>query len=466
MTSSPLIQTPHQLRTIIEEDGFKAYLLWESDGEAHSLTEDLLVPLLNEAGVVFGIRDDLVRVITTQDALRGKILVAEGIRPSRGKDGWTEYHQNAIPMPQDKAKEKKIDFHRLGWIHNINKGETVAVVHPPEPGTPGKTVKGDLVPAEPGKEVALKLGKSVLRDLDCPDKILATTDGNLRIEPGGLIEVEPLITVRGDVDYSTGDIDFVGTVVVTGDVRTGFSVKARGSIEIRGTVEDATIESGENVIVQKGFVGSGKGTITAVGNVRVQRIQNQSITSGDTITVEREAVCARLRANGKIASLNAAFVGCLLEAGTEIEVSSLGIGDQGQATARVGKRALVLERINANEKELHQLHKQLDDVKQGIYRSIRLELDNGPSVAECRAERSRLQALQRDLLIAQEACEHRRDALKSELNNTRMARIVVHDTLFSNVFVELNGIKKLIQSSVAGLILTENAGKIEEQSLE
>ena len=47
----------------------------------------------------------------------------------------------------------------------------------------------------------------------------------------------PVYVVPGDVDFSTGNIDFIGSVKVMGSVRNGFSVKAEGNVEIMGRLE-------------------------------------------------------------------------------------------------------------------------------------------------------------------------------------------------------------------------------------
>jgi len=464
--SGAMTEAKDVAKVLVTDNGFRAFLLLHSVEECSSISENEVAVLLNGAGVVFGVKTELlggpIRNVTTE----GKILIAEGVRPIAGKNGWVEYAGRTEPPAQAEATESKVDFHSLGWIHNVVKGDTVAIVHLPEQGVAGRTVTGKIVPAAAGKEQPLKLRKFVERDQDNPCRIIATHDGNLQVRPGHEIEIEPVITVRGDIDYSTGDIDFVGGVIVTGDVKGGFSVRAKTSVEIWGNVEDATVESDGDVKIQKGFVGQGKGAVVAGGSVTVQRVLNQTVTSGKDITVQREAVCAKLRANEKIFSPEASFAGCLLEAGSEIEVLNLGIGDHGQAKARVGKRALVLERINNNEKESLRIQKQVDDIKEGIYRFIRLELDGGANVIEQREKRSKLQALQGQLQKTLDDLRKERESLKLELGETKSAKIIVRDTLFSNVFVELNGIKKLVQCSLKEVILIENGGKIEERSLE
>lgn len=38
--------------------------------------------------------------------------------------------------------------------------------------------------------------------------------------------IEPVYTIKGDIDYSVGNIDFKGSVRIGGNVVAGFSIKA------------------------------------------------------------------------------------------------------------------------------------------------------------------------------------------------------------------------------------------------
>ncbi|HTP12462.1 MAG TPA: FapA family protein, partial [Bacteroidota bacterium] len=145
---------------------------------------------------------------------------------------------------------------------------------------------------------------------------------------------------------------------------------------------------------------------------------------------------------------------------------NLGLGEEANARVRVGKRALTLERINAREREAAHVRKQLEEVQEAVYKVIRSGLDAHTSAAEQQDRTVKLQAVQAQLQQALKENEQEREALRHELRETKDARIVVRDTLHANVFVELNGVKKLISGSLREVVLTENGGKIEERALE
>ena len=67
------------------------------------------------------------------------------------------------------------------------------------------------------------------------------------------ISIEPIYIVPGDVSLETGNIVFLGSVIVQGSVHDNFVVKAAGNIDIKGTVQKAFIEAEGDIFLRQGF---------------------------------------------------------------------------------------------------------------------------------------------------------------------------------------------------------------------
>ena len=91
--------------------------------------------------------------------------------------------------------------------------------------------------------------------------------------------------IRGDVDFSSGNINFIGDVTISGGVTSGFEVKAGGDIEVDGVVESARVESGGNITLHKGIAGAEKGMIQADGAITARFIENARVMAGGDVTV-------------------------------------------------------------------------------------------------------------------------------------------------------------------------------------
>lgn len=75
---------------------------------------------------------------------------------------------------------------------------------------------------------------------------------------GGKVFVSDVYEVPADVDNSTGNIEYSGSVTVRGNVKGGFRISAKGDIVVEGIVEDAELYAGGQIIVKRGIHGMEK----------------------------------------------------------------------------------------------------------------------------------------------------------------------------------------------------------------
>jgi uncharacterized protein len=451
------------MKISVSDDGTRAYLTNDALAEDASITEDDLVQFLQEKGIVFGVKDGLVVAQAASAAHRTPVLVAQGIEPVSGNDGWVESLIDVRKLEAMEEKGGRVNLHNLHRIHNVKKGEQLAVIHPPSEGTSGISVRGGPIAAKPGKRPKIYRGACVAPDPDNADILLATDDGNLMMKSDGTIEVQPVLTIRGDIDFSTGDIDFVGSLIVTGDIKSDFSVKVQKNLEVRGNAGDSTIVAGGNVLIKNGFLGRGKGSVMAGGNVTIQHVLNQSVTSEQKVIIQSEAVCAKINAADAIASPKARFVGCTLRAGNEIEVFNLGNGDDTQAIVHVGRRAELLEKYSTLVTGLEQFNRQAAEIRDYVYKLVRLQLD-APLTEEQTAFLEKLKKLQADLPVTALNLAKEKADIEAALQAAGSARVVVKGTVYMNVLLDINGVKKLMQSALKEVQFVEIGGKVEEQS--
>lgn len=103
-----------------------------------------------------------------------------------------------------------------------------------------------------------------------------------------MLRVIELYEVPGFVDFSTGNIDFEGSVHVRQGIRDRFEVKATGSIIVDGLVEGATIHCGGDFTAHQGMVGKERGLLFVKGNADVGYLNNVKAEIIGNLTVRRE----------------------------------------------------------------------------------------------------------------------------------------------------------------------------------
>jgi uncharacterized protein (DUF342 family) len=245
---------------------------------------------------------------------------------------------------------------------------------PPEKGVQGRTVKGNFLPARDGKDIPLPLGDHVHVAEDGVT-ILADINGQV-VLTGGKINVEPVYTVQGDVNLKTGNIIFLGTVIINGNVEDGFSVKAAGNIEVNGTVERAELDAEGDIIVHQGVTGKNSGVVRAGNSIWARFIENTNVEAGNMVVVSDGIINSQVDAFKRIIcrGKRAHIVGGRLRATEEINAKILGSPTSGTETiCEVGidpKSKMQLETLVAKRAEME---KQLDEVQLNIQTLINIK---------------------------------------------------------------------------------------------
>ncbi len=361
----------------VSDQEMKAYIYATPPGPGGcDLTPDVIISFLKRNRVYHGINKDFLEEFCDRPVYKEAVLVAEGDKPINGKDAYIQYN---FETDQSKVRLKegangRVDFKDLNIIQNVVMGQPLARKVPPETGTPGKTVNGKTIPARNGRDIALPLGKNV-HVSDDASTIIADMNGQVIIT-SGKINVEPIYTVQGNVDLKTGNIIFLGTVVITGNVEAGFSVKAAGNIEVHGTVEKAELDAEGDIIVHQGITGKSSGIIRAGRSLWARFIENAIVESGNMVVVSDGIVNSQVDADKRIMcqGKRASIVGGRLRAAEEIHAKTIGSPMSGtETTCEVGFDPKGKEKVNRLIVSHDAAKKQLDDVNLNLQTLINIK---------------------------------------------------------------------------------------------
>lgn len=282
----------------ISKDKLKAFISYSPALGGKSLSTADLFNKLADAGVKYGIKGEkLEQIIKNRNPVE-HLLIAEGSPPVPGKDAELIYHfEQKTESIGTEREDGSIDFYELGLITNVQPGDLLVTKKEAEPGKPGKAVTGEEIPPPRPRDIGLPSGKNVKKQDD--HTLVAGIAGQVVLD-GNRVHVLPVYEVDGDVDLSTGNIDFVGNVIIKGNVKEGFKVKAQGNVEIRGNVTGADIEARGKIIIHKGYIGKGNRRITAGGDVIVKFVENGIITTEKNIIVADAVMHSQLTAGESI----------------------------------------------------------------------------------------------------------------------------------------------------------------------
>lgn len=81
----------------------------------------------------------------------------------------------------------------------------------------------------------------------------ASMDGKIEMQNDRIV-VLPVHEVSGNAELAEGNIDFRGDIVIHGNVESGVSIRATGSITIDGVAEACMLEAGKDIILRGGML--------------------------------------------------------------------------------------------------------------------------------------------------------------------------------------------------------------------
>jgi uncharacterized protein (DUF342 family) len=294
---------------------------------------DMIKRAILQQGVVEAcIEEDKIREFVDNPVYNNPFEVAAAIAPVDGHDAYISYNFETDPkkLKAQVDEEGKVDYKKLNNIQNVIADQPLAQKIPAERGKGGKTLFGRYLEAKNGKDIQIQLGANVKLDRDGVT-IKAEIDGEVMLV-NGKVTVEP-VKYLDAVNVKTGDVKFVGTVVIKGNVQEGYKVEAT-NIEVGGIVDKSRLEATGNIIVRQGVFGKGEGYIKAGKSLWAKFINDTTVEVEENVIVNDSIVNSTVTAmkNIVLRGKKAQIIGGHLMATEEICARKVGSPGGGTET--------------------------------------------------------------------------------------------------------------------------------------
>ena len=379
----PPIELDAQPVIHISADKLSAWLIvFPPVGEGKELDREMLDKALEVSKVTFGVDEGLLgRLPGEQNPYFSLFTLAKGIPAHNGKDGQIiEHFERVVERKFEVDEHDRVDYASLHFFQSVEAGGVICEAVLPTPGEPGRTVLDQEVPAKDGKEAPLTKGQNTEISED-GTKLLATQAGHVEYV-GKTFQVKAVLEIDDNVDYSTGNINYMGDVHIRGRVCSGFSVRAAGNITVDGVVESATVEAGGDLIVAKGIVGNTDSVVRADGSVFAKYLENSIVHARANLQADC-IVNSEVYSDGEIQvrSGRGIIVGGRIRAAKKVSAKVVGSKSESQTRIYLGGEPCVeYERqelaavIEEAEAELEKLEKRPNSPDK-VERMKRLQFD-------------------------------------------------------------------------------------------
>jgi uncharacterized protein (DUF342 family) len=250
-----------------------------------------------------------------------EIAIARGIKPEDGKDGYIEYKVDMSAKPQFIADPKDgnaVDYKNSMQVTLVNVGDILAVVIPPTEGEDGMDVRGHPIKAVAGAKARFFLGEG-LEEKD--GHLVVTAPGTPSVQDD-VIMIRRNYVLQSDVDLSTGNINFPGTVVIHGNVTDGFEVVSEENVVVNGLISGAKIRA-KGYVKCAGIQGKGKAEIISGSFIAATFISAATVVAEGDVVITKDALHSNISCLGEL-RLGGSIIGGVATVFKGVECAELG----------------------------------------------------------------------------------------------------------------------------------------------
>ncbi len=327
-------------------------------GEGQGMSPAMLGKAMEQEGVTTGVQSMSVARMAGGNCYFDLIPLALGTPAVEGTDGMIlEHFPHKVEQEVKIDEDGQADYRSLNYVQLVKVDTVICDIVPAVPGESGVRVDGKVI--EPRKVKAAKPPKGPNTRLSEDGlQLLASQEGDLQYERE-VYTVRPVLEINGDVDYSTGNVDFPGDVHIHGDVRENFVVRAKGSVFIDGLVEAATVEAGGDLLISRGVVGDDRALLRSRGTVRVKYLESCNLYATGSVHADCIVTCNVFCDDSvSVISGRGSIIGGVLVVTKAIRARMIGARSGRITELTLGTRPCVQNELEEIEKSLAEVHQE------------------------------------------------------------------------------------------------------------
>jgi hypothetical protein len=405
-----------------------------------SIDEDMLMKFLRDSGIKNGLAEEAIRLLYTNlspDLF--PLVIAKGTPAIHGKDGKVDFVTSIHPT--EIQRTPGWNFRDIMQIPVVKKGEKIANVMMPTRGENGKTVKGEIVPAKQGKPSNMKAGKNTIFS-EQEQYFYAAASGQLSVS-GRNIHVHPVYEVSETLSMKEGNLAFTGTIIIRGDIPSGYTVKADGDIKVFGIVEAATLISGGSIFISEGFAGQKKGVIRAKETIQLGYINQGKVLAGNDLFVENSIIHSVCTVKNHVFCQKGNVIGGILSVGKSMEAKDVG-SRFGTATEIVFGADQALK--NQEQELMNERKELLDNIQKLTILGKKLKREDNRENPKTKAMLRKQKKSHANAMKKLTELETVMGEPAAEIGSKTEAELIVKNHLFSHVSVAFGKYKRMIKT--------------------
>lgn len=354
-------------------------------------------------------------------------------------------HDHTRLKPKE-LEDGSVDHYDLGFVQNVVIGQVLAEVVTIDD-TPTEELDSRFIM----EEETLPVGRNTEPNPANPRQLIATANGYATYDQE-LIAVKKVLTVHGDVNFHTGNILFVGDLVVNRSVRSGFSIQAR-NVLIKGHIGGAEVTAQESLAVESGVKGERQAVINAGKSIRLPFCENATLLAKENILINGVCMHSVLYV-GKQLAIKGKLIGGAAYCRSVVYVQEqLGGGSATSTEIVMGYDPFLLRKSELIDEQIEDLEDTLEDMKGQAAKFAAKEFELRPKII---ALEKKMQALLGQKIRIWD--------LIKERDTSNKCGIVVPGTVHSGVVLRIGEATMAVRESMENVRFTLADGEIKVSS--
>ncbi|MDD3429074.1 MAG: FapA family protein [Oscillospiraceae bacterium] len=386
--------------------------------QTETCTVEILHNVLKNAKITFGIDEQALENLLAKRQYSRRVRIARGKKAIDGKNGVVKELFPRVNVPKFETRaDGTIDFKNMHIVNNVTEGTVICELQDPTLGEPGTTVYGEPVKPRSGMAAFIPRGENVDQESvsATEQRLVARMDGNLVFKKDRFC-VEQTFRVAGNVDNSTGNINFTGNVIVSGDVYEGYEIRTAGDVTVYGMVEGASIYASGHIRLEKGINGMFKGILEAGKDITAKFIENCTARAGNNIQAE-SIINSKIECDGNIKATGRGIItGGKITAFGSIEAKVIGTRSFTLTMISLGITSSMMAERNEVRKQCRAVTEEFENLNKDIAYLEKQERENTITL-ERRKKLGEYQSKMNLVMFKKRRLEKRNEEIEETIKN-------------------------------------------------
>lgn len=321
----------------------------------------------------------IVGILEDPDFVDNMLIVAKGIPPKNPIPEKIELFEKFLTLLRKKedleekckelSEEEAEDLRDLCQsIISVKKEEAIGRWFPSIPGTPGVNVWGDPINPPPlSEKPAFTLGNNLY--IDEKDNLIKAKESGVVVIEKDVIEIYPEYILKGDIDFSTGNVYFYGKkFTIQGDIKFGFKVICEGELELQGTTENKVYIDVKGPFVCQGIIRGEETKVKVKGNSQIKAVEFATLEIEGNLTITNYLIFSNCIVYGNITATSGKGIiyGGKVRCSGNIEAKIIGNESHTPTKVFAGYNPELIEPYKRALKEEIKIKEALEKLEQGI----------------------------------------------------------------------------------------------------